>query len=165
MVNDCLAVADGLAGIFQKLQVTLQTYIVELMIGGALRLWGLGTEIYFRGELVLIEVVGGKIRFGSEQIKVSVSDDLRLAIQNHLRKLAQQELPARVQELARNHGVDFSQVTVRNQKSRWGSCSRKGTISLNWRLIQTPELVCDYIVNVPAGISAMPNGTASWLNR
>jgi predicted metal-dependent hydrolase len=36
-------------------------------------LWGLGTEIYFRGELVLIEVVGGKIRFGSEQIKVSVS--------------------------------------------------------------------------------------------
>jgi predicted metal-dependent hydrolase len=35
---------------------------------------------------------------------------------------------------------------VRNQKSRWGSCSRRGTISLNWRLIQTPEFVRDYII-------------------
>jgi hypothetical protein len=35
---------------------------------------------------------------------------------------------------------------VRNQKSRWGSCSRRGTISLNWRLIQAPPFVCDYII-------------------
>jgi hypothetical protein len=34
---------------------------------------------------------------------------------------------------------------VRSQKSRWGSCSRRGTISLNWRLIQTPAFVSDYI--------------------
>jgi predicted metal-dependent hydrolase len=37
-------------------------------------------------------------------------------------------------------------VTVRNQRSRWGSCSRHGTISLNWRLIQTPTHVQDYII-------------------
>jgi len=35
---------------------------------------------------------------------------------------------------------------VRSQKSRWGSCSRRGTISLNWRLIQTPDFVRDYII-------------------
>jgi predicted metal-dependent hydrolase len=35
---------------------------------------------------------------------------------------------------------------VRNQKSRWGSCSRRGTISLNWRLIQAPAFVLDYII-------------------
>ena len=37
-------------------------------------------------------------------------------------------------------------ITVRNQRSRWGSCSVKGTISLNWRLIQTPPFVQDYII-------------------
>jgi hypothetical protein len=35
---------------------------------------------------------------------------------------------------------------VRNQRSRWGSCSRRRTISLNWRLIQTPAFVRDYII-------------------
>ncbi len=43
-------------------------------------------------------------------------------------------------------GVDVKHVTVRNQRSRWGSCSAHGTISLNWRLVQTPDFVRDYIV-------------------
>jgi hypothetical protein len=42
--------------------------------------------------------------------------------------------------------VNVARVTVRNQKSRWSSCSRRGTISLNWRLIQTPGFVRDYII-------------------
>jgi len=35
---------------------------------------------------------------------------------------------------------------VRNQKTRWGSCSRRSTISLNWRLVQVPPFVSDYIL-------------------
>jgi len=110
--------------------------------------WNLGTAIFFRGELVRIEPdAGGSIRFGTERMKVSDAQaDLRPAIQNHLRDLAGQELPLRVMELAALHGVNVSRVTVRNQKSRWGSCSRRGTISLNWRLIQTPIFVRDYII-------------------
>ena len=49
-------------------------------------------------------------------------------------------------ELAALHDIKVTRVTVRNQKSRWGSCSRRGTISLNWRLIQTPAFVRDYII-------------------
>jgi len=110
--------------------------------------WRLGTEIHFRGEQVKIEVeTGGQIRFGSELLNLhDVSVDLRPAIQKHLRKLAQKELPGRVMELASLHGIEVSRVSVRNQKSRWGSCSRKGTIALNWRLIQTPDFVRDYII-------------------
>jgi predicted metal-dependent hydrolase len=110
--------------------------------------WRLGTEIYFRGEQVKIEVeTAGQIRFGSELLKLrDVGVDLRSTIQKHLRKLAAQELPARVMELAALHGIQISRVSVRNQKSSWGSCSRKGTISLNWRLIQTPDFVRDYII-------------------
>jgi predicted metal-dependent hydrolase len=109
--------------------------------------WSLGTEILFRGELVRIEADGGKIRFGTELIIVPDSAaDFKPAIQKYLRKLAQQELPYRVQELAQIHGVNVSCVSVRNQKTRWGSCSKRGTISLNWRLIQTPAFVRDYII-------------------
>lgn len=110
--------------------------------------WKLGTEIYLRGERVKIELEQvGQIRFGPELLQLpDLSKDLRPAIQKHLRKLAARELPGRVMELAALHGIEISRVSVRNQRSRWGSCSRRGTISLNWRLIQTPPSVCDYII-------------------
>ena len=109
--------------------------------------WRLGTEIYLKGERVRIEVeTAGQIRLGKVSLNLrDGSVDLRPAIQKHLRKLAAQELPARVLELASRHGIEISRVSVRNQKSRWGSCSRSGAISLNWRLIQTPDFVRDYI--------------------
>ena len=44
------------------------------------------------------------------------------------------------------HQAPVRRVTVRNQRSRWGSCSAGGTVSLNWRLVQTPDLVRDYII-------------------
>jgi predicted metal-dependent hydrolase len=111
-------------------------------------IWNPGTEILFRGELVRIESdADGSIRFATERIKVSnASADLRPFIQKHLHRLAAQELPPRVLELAVLHEITVSRISVRNQKSRWGSCSRRGTISLNWRLIQSPGFVRDYII-------------------
>jgi predicted metal-dependent hydrolase len=108
--------------------------------------WRAGTEIYFRGVMVRIEAEDGKIRFGTESITADSANDYKPAIQKHLRKLAQHELPERVLELASLHGIEVARVSVRNQKSRWGSCSRRGTISLNWRLILAPEFVRDYII-------------------
>jgi predicted metal-dependent hydrolase len=110
--------------------------------------WKLGSEILFRGELVKIFIeTAFQIRFGTALIKVlDVSVNLRPAIEKHLRKLAAEELPDQVMELAARYDIKVSRVIVRNQKSRWGSCSRNGTISLNWRLIQTPTFVSDYII-------------------
>ncbi len=115
------------------------------------RQWPVGAPILFRGESVVIEravgVTGNAIRFGSEVVKVAeLVTDFRPVIETHLRQLAAQELPLRVQAYAAQHQVAVSRVSVRNQKSRWGSCSRRGTISLNWRLIQTPPHVQDYII-------------------
>lgn len=111
-------------------------------------IWNPGMEIFFRGERVRIEMdADGAIRFGSERLRVTnAAADLRPAIEKHLRQLAGQELPPRVMELAALHGLSVSRVSVRNQRSRWGSCSRRGTISLNWRLIQAPGFVRDYIM-------------------
>jgi predicted metal-dependent hydrolase len=113
--------------------------------------WVAGTEILFRGERVRLiagaEGQPGVISFGSETVRVpNEAADLRPAIERHLRQLAARELPARVLELAALHQCRVSRVTVRNQRSRWGSCSRRGTLSLNWRLVQTPPSVRDYLV-------------------
>src|SRR5919204_315974 len=43
-------------------------------------------------------------------------------------------------------GVRYSRITLRDQRSRWGSCSSKGALSFNWRLILAPHDVLDYVV-------------------
>lgn len=112
--------------------------------------WHVGTEILLRGEPERIEreLNGsqGFIRLGPERVRVPRAEaDLRPSIECHLWRLAARELPPRVLAHASAHGLRVQRVTVRNQRTRWGSCSRRGTISLNWRVIQTPPLVQDYL--------------------
>ena len=49
-------------------------------------------------------------------------------------------------ELSRKLGVKFSKLTIRDQRTRWASCSHKGTLSFNWRLIMVPEVVLEYVI-------------------
>ena len=110
--------------------------------------WRVGGQIWFRGELETLQAFKpGRVQFGTETVKVPDSQaDLRPVLERYLRHLATQELPVKVMHHAVVNGLKVARVTVRNQKSRWGSCSSTGTISLNWRLIQTPQFVCDYII-------------------
>ncbi|MGE5244957.1 MAG: M48 family metallopeptidase [Betaproteobacteria bacterium] len=62
------------------------------------------------------------------------------------RARASRELPIRLLELAARHGLAVARVSVRNQRSRWGSCSRGGHICLNWRLVLAPDWVRDYVM-------------------
>lgn len=59
---------------------------------------------------------------------------------------AKRELPPRLLALAADLGLAVAKVSVRNQKWRWGSCSRGGHICLNWRLVETPDWVRDYVM-------------------
>ena len=63
-----------------------------------------------------------------------------------IRARAEQILRPRLLELAAQHGLTVSRVTIRNQQWRWGSCSRSGRIALNWRLAEMPEWVRDYVI-------------------
>jgi predicted metal-dependent hydrolase len=113
--------------------------------------WTVGTPVLWRGVMT-------EIRRASEGLKLTVclaadifrvrtfDGDLRPTLEAHFARRAKIELPGRTWELAAGTGADVKQVTVRNQRSRWGSCSAGGTISLNWRLVQTPDAVRDYII-------------------
>ena len=59
---------------------------------------------------------------------------------------ARRELTERSREKAALIGARVAAVTVRDTKSRWGSCSASGRLSYSWRLILTPEPVLDYVV-------------------
>jgi predicted metal-dependent hydrolase len=62
------------------------------------------------------------------------------------RQHAIKALTSRTEELASLHGFTFSRVTVRNQKTRWGSCSSANNISLNMKLLLLPEELRDFII-------------------
>lgn len=62
------------------------------------------------------------------------------------KQYARQYLSQRLDELANEHGFTYQKISIRNQKTRWGSCSAQGNISLNWRLVQMPKWVCDYVL-------------------
>ena len=63
-----------------------------------------------------------------------------------LRQLAKSFLPHRTMELAQDLGFTYQRVTCRHQKSRWGSCSHRNSISLNIELMRLPERLRDYII-------------------
>jgi len=76
-----------------------------------------------------------------ERAGASIADEQRALIVR-----AKHELPARLLALAALHGLAVSRISIRNQRWRWGSCSRNGHICLNWRLVTMPEMVRDYVL-------------------
>jgi predicted metal-dependent hydrolase len=71
---------------------------------------------------------------------------LRRFVEHWHRRRAERELPPRLLALARRHEIAVGRVSIRDQRSRWGSCSSRGTITLNWRLILVPDFVCEYVL-------------------
>ena len=63
-----------------------------------------------------------------------------------LRAKAKADLPARVAYYAGLLGVDYGRITVRAQKTRWGSCSAQGNLNFNCLLMLTPDAVIDSVV-------------------
>ena len=63
-----------------------------------------------------------------------------------LQALAKQVIPEKVAYYARLMGVTYGRISIRKQKTRWGSCSREGNLNFNCLLMLTPEKVRDYVV-------------------
>lgn len=61
-------------------------------------------------------------------------------------KIARDIFTRKTEYYARIMGVSYGRISIREQKTRWGSCSSQGNLNFNWRLIFAPENVLDYVV-------------------
>ena len=62
------------------------------------------------------------------------------------REEARENLEKRLSELAEQHKFQYNRVSIRSQRTRWGSCSSKDNISLNMKLLHLPQQLIDYIL-------------------
>ncbi|MDD4004925.1 MAG: M48 family metallopeptidase [Elusimicrobiaceae bacterium] len=67
-------------------------------------------------------------------------------LENWMRRTAEDTLAARVAYWSELMGVTYNRVTVKDQKTLWGSCSEKSNLNFSWRVIKAPESVLDYLV-------------------
>jgi len=84
-------------------------------------------------------------------------------VRDHLVALAKRDFAARARAAAARIGKSVGRVGVRDPKSRWGSCSAKGSLSFSWRLVFAPEAVIDYVVaHEVAHLVEMNHGPCFW---
>jgi predicted metal-dependent hydrolase len=116
--------------------------------------WREGDEILLRGARVVLRLersAGSVVLAYGDRRRVLARGDcgivnLRPIVEDDLRDLARAELAPRLLALASPLGLTVTKVIVRNQQSRWGSCSREGAVALNFRLVQMPDDVRDYVL-------------------
>ena len=111
--------------------------------------WSVGTRILWREEAEIRAAAGAtgpRSPWRPTSSGSTVSTATSAPFSRRSFSGGEDQLSERTWELAAQTRMPVRRVSVRNQRSRWGSCSRSGTISLNWRLIQTPESIRDYII-------------------
>jgi predicted metal-dependent hydrolase len=119
-----------------------------------------GDTFYYFGEPVTLVVEPSDrkrpdIKIREDQLVITLHRDIgktyaiaaiKKTIENFYRKKAEEVIHDRLQHFNEHYGFRYNRVTLRNQKSRWGSCSAKKNLNFNWRLIMAPIEVIDYVV-------------------
>ncbi len=89
---------------------------------------------------------GGVWRNATDIHVTGPGEHLARRLTDWLKREARREIVARTAEKAARLGVDHGRVTLRDTRSRWGSCAANGNLSFCWRLILAPDFVLDYVV-------------------
>jgi len=74
------------------------------------------------------------------------SDTQKAFLTKKYRQIAKRYIPERVAYFQKLTGGAYGTIAIREQKTRWGSCSSNGTLSFHWRLLLAPPKVLDYVV-------------------
>nr|WP_246456312.1 SprT family zinc-dependent metalloprotease [Ruficoccus amylovorans] len=128
------------------------------------RLYGLGQV--FRLNLQLTRARPFYIydtQSGEIELRLRSTEDQETEMVTLVRQFAAEVIETRTREFAREHGLGIGRVSVRDQSSRWGSCSSRGTISLNWRLVLLrPNLQDHVILHELAHVTEMNHSPRFW---
>jgi predicted metal-dependent hydrolase len=121
------------------------------------------------------ETSGKRLRFADDRRRLSIAlpqgaidvvdAQLGQRLQSWLRSLASDFLTRRTEELSEIHGLSFRGVGIRNQKARWGSCSSRGHVSLNARLLFCPPRACEYVIVHELVHTIHPNHSAAFWDK
>ncbi|MEZ4829649.1 MAG: SprT family zinc-dependent metalloprotease [Bacteroidia bacterium] len=111
-------------------------------------------RVLFRGNPVSVVYAEGNkrwVKMRDEKIDITITPKDRqvpkkLIAGAALKVLAQQQLHLRTLELARATGVSCNKITIKDVRSKWGSCSGNKNINLNWYLILLPQPLIDYVI-------------------
>jgi predicted metal-dependent hydrolase len=124
-------------------------YVIRVRPDGTIRVtiprWGSKREALLFATAQRAWIERQRLRWREEQARRG-RDEMPAEMVEALRRRATYELTARLLELAHVHRLSVTRVSIRNQRWRWGSCSRTGHICLNWRLVTMPEWVRDYVL-------------------
>jgi hypothetical protein len=105
-----------------------------------------GTVPYL-GETLTLHPQPGRTRVHRRGSDLFVpAADPHPALERWYRRMAHREIAPRLDEAVAALGTGYTKLTIRNQRTRWGSCSSTGAMSFNWRLLLAPEDVLDYVV-------------------
>ncbi|MFT5174256.1 MAG: putative metal-dependent hydrolase [Gammaproteobacteria bacterium] len=97
------------------------------------------------------------------QMHAAGQSAVRRLLETWYREQAEEAFAQHMPPIAQQLGVQYSQVTVRAQRTRWGSCSSRGTINLNWRLMLMPSRLMDYVLaHELAHLREMNHSPAFW---
>lgn len=108
-----------------------------------------GGEINVLGEEKEIVIEKRRGREVNEDIIIPehlASSSLEIQIEKALKEYARKIFSSKASQYAGELGVNFNDLYVRDQSTRWGSCSSRDNLNFNWRLVLGPEKVLDYVV-------------------
>ena len=87
-----------------------------------------------------------RLRLWQERPQSELPDAQREALKKRYIQAAKEYFPKRAAYFQQFTGGHYERITIREQKTRWGSCSSRGTLSFNWKLMLAPLGVLDYVV-------------------
>jgi predicted metal-dependent hydrolase len=106
-----------------------------------------GATVPYLGTPLRLVPQPGRTRAHRRGDQLFVPDgDHRPAVERLYRRLARVEVAVRLDTAVAQIGASYSGLSIRAQNTRWASCSARGAMSFNWRLLLAPEPVLDYVV-------------------